>query len=136
MVHDAELGRITQKVAEDIFGVVYDPVNFRLDVEATNAKRDAARKARLERGKPFDEFCKEFVQDEPLADVHYYGSWGDVEELTATVFTIDGPERVVAPLAELPPIMIPDRREVKIGQLEARIAELESKYGENVRRLA
>lgn len=79
---------------------------------------------------------RRLVQDEPPADVHYYGSWGDVEELTATVFTIDGPERVVAPLAELPPIMIPDRREVKIGQLEARIAELESKYGENVRRLA
>jgi acetone carboxylase, alpha subunit len=31
--------------------------------------------------------------------------------------------------------MVPDRREVKIAKLEARIAELEEKYGDNVTRL-
>jgi hypothetical protein len=31
---------------------------------------------------------------------------------------------------------VPDRREVKIAALEARIAELETKHGETVRRLA
>lgn len=123
-------------MAEDIFAVHYDPATFRLDVEGTDAARTAARKARLQRGRPFAEFCAEFVTPEPPKDLHYYGSWGsDTEDLTATVFTIDGPSRVTAPLAELPLINIPDRREVKIATLEQRVAELEAKHGEKVRRL-
>jgi hypothetical protein len=139
VVRDAELGRISQKVAEDIFGVHYDPATFRLDAAATDAARAEARKARLQRGKPFDEFCKEFVTPEPPKDLAYYGSWGtwspDNPDITATVYSIDGPQRVTAPLDELPIVMVPDRREVKIAKLEARIAELESKFGESVNRL-
>lgn len=136
VVKDAELGRISQKVAEDLFSVVYDAETFRIDGAATEAARAAARQARLERGKPYAEFIEEFVTAEPPAELPYYGSWGsDTDEITATVYTIDGPERVVAPLAELPIVMIPDRREVRIGKLEARIAELEAKHGETVQRL-
>ena len=136
VVADAELGRISAKVAQDIFAVHYDPATFRLDVEATERARSAARQARLRRGKPFAEFCAEFVQPEPPQDLLYYGSWGsDTDELTATVFGIDGPERVTAVLAELPIINIPDRREVKIAALEERIAELEGRHGEVVDRL-
>lgn len=139
VVRDAELGRISQKVAEDIFGVRYDPATFRLDAAATEAARAEARADRLRRGKPFAEFCAEFVTPEPPEELAYYGSWGawtpEAPEITATVYSIDGPQRVTAPLAELPIVMVPDRREVKIGKLEARIAELEAKYGENVNRL-
>ncbi|MGV9713966.1 hydantoinase B/oxoprolinase family protein [Gordonia sp. NPDC003424] len=135
VVADAELGRISQKVAQDIFAVHYDPETFRIDVEATEQARAKARADRLERGKPFAEFCEEFVTPEPPKDLLYYGSWGsDTDELTATVFGIDGPERVTAPLADLPIINIPDRREVKIAKLEQRIAELEDKHGEVVSR--
>ncbi|WP_028656975.1 hypothetical protein [Nocardioides sp. J54] len=49
---------------------------------------------------------------------------------------IDGPERVSAPLAELPIVMIPDRREVRIAELEARVLELEAAHGVEVKRLA
>ncbi len=140
VVRDAELGRISQKVAEDIFGVHYDATTFRLDAAGTEAARAAARKSRLQRGKPFAEFCKEFVTPEPPKDLPYYGSWGtwseDNQDITATVYSIDGPQRVSAPLAELPIVMVPDRREVKIGKLEARIAELEAKHGEQVTRLS
>ncbi|WP_099025555.1 hydantoinase B/oxoprolinase family protein [Mycolicibacterium palauense] len=140
VVRDAELGRISQKVAEDVFGVRYDPATFRLDAAATEQARAEARTARLQRGKPFAEFCEEFVKPEPPKDLAYYGSWGtwscDNDEIMATVYSIDGPERVVAPLDELPIVMVPDRREVKIAKLEARIAELEDKHGENVARLA
>jgi hypothetical protein len=52
------------------------------------------------------------------------------------VFEIDGPRRIKATIDEMPIIMIPDRREVKIAELEARVAELETKHGEHVRRLA
>ncbi|WP_298446491.1 hydantoinase B/oxoprolinase family protein [Gordonia sp. (in: high G+C Gram-positive bacteria)] len=136
VVADAELGRISAKVAADVFAVHYDPETFRLDVEKTEQARADARRARLERGKPFPQFCEEFVKPEPPQDLHYYGSWGsDSEELTATVFGIDGPKRVTAPLAELPIINIPDRREVKIAVLEQRVAELEAKHGETVNRL-
>lgn len=137
VVRDAQLGRISQKVAVDIFAVHYDPATFRLDAGATEQARDRARAARLERGRPFDEFCEEFVTPEPPADLYYYGSWGsDTEDITATVFTVDGPSRVCAPLAELPIVMIPDRRQVKIAQLERRVRELEEKHGESVKRLA
>jgi len=137
VVKDAELNRISPQVARDIFGVVYDEQTFRLDAAATAQARDRARAARLERGRPYAEFVDEWVTDEPPADLLYYGSWGDdTEELTATLFEIDGPRRVKAPLEELPIIMIPDRREVKIAKLEDRVAELEAKYGEQVQRLA
>ena len=77
------------------------------------------------------------VTPEPPADLLSYGSWGDdTEKLTAKVFGIEGPRRVKATIDEMPIIMVPDRREVKIAALEARIAELETKHGETVRRLA
>jgi len=137
VVKDAELNRISPHVARDIFGVVYDEQTFRLDAAATAQARADARAARLQRGRPYAEFVEEWVTDEPPADLLYYGSWGDdTEELTATLFEIDGPRRVKAPLEELPIIMIPDRREVKIAKLEDRVADLEAKYGEQVQRLA
>jgi hypothetical protein len=117
--------------------VRYDPTTFRLDVEGTGAARAAARQARLQRGKPYEEFCAEFVKPEPPKDLYYYGSWGsETDDITATVFTIDGPQRVAAPLKDLPIVMVPDRREVKIAQLEARVRELEDKHREDVKRLA
>ncbi len=137
VIRDVELDRISQQVAEDIFAVRYDPATLRLDAEATREARAEARRARLRRGKPYDEFVAEFVTDEPPADLPYYGSWGpDHTAITATIYGIDGPERVTAPLAELPPVMVPDRREVRIARLEQRLEELESKHGEQVHRLA
>jgi hypothetical protein len=135
VVKDVELNRITNKVAREIFAVAVDPVTFILDVDATEVLRAEARSARLERGKPYAEFLAEFVTPEPPKDLLYYGAWGDeTDELTATVFGIDGPVRVTAPIAELPIIMLPDRRDLKVAELESRVRELEEKHGESVRR--
>jgi hypothetical protein len=132
-----ELGRISAKVAGDIFAVAYDADTFRLDAERTAELRTQVREDRLGRGRPYQEFVESWVTEEPPADLRYYGSWGDdTDELTATVFEIDGPRRIKATIDEMPIIMIPDRREVKIAELEARVAELETKHGEHVRRLA
>jgi acetone carboxylase, alpha subunit len=137
VVRDAELNRITAKVAHDIFAVAYDEVTFRLDAEATSELRAQARKDRIRRGTPYQQFVDEWVSEEPPADLLYFGSWGDdTDQLTATVFEIDGPRRVKATIEEMPIIMIPDRREVKIASLEARVEELEAKHGEHTRRLA
>ncbi|WOQ15866.1 hydantoinase B/oxoprolinase family protein [Raineyella sp. W15-4] len=137
VIRDLELDRISRTVAEDIFAVRYDPATLRLDAEGTRQARAEARRARLRRGKPYDEFVAGFVTAEPPVELPYYGSWGaDHATITATVYGIDGPQRVTGPLAELPPVMVPDRREVKIAQLERRLHELETKHGERVHRLA
>jgi len=135
VVSDVELNRITDKVAREIFAVAYDPKTFILDVDATTELRAKARRARLQRGKPYAEFVREFVTAEPPEDLLYYGSWGDgTDQLTATVFDIDGPKRVIAPVSQIPIIMLPDRRDLKFAELEARVRELEEKHGENVHR--
>jgi hypothetical protein len=135
VVKDVELNRITDKVAREIFAVAYDPTTFVLDIEGTTQLRDQARQARLARGKPYAEFVQQFVTPEPPEDLLYYGSWGDdTDQLTATVFDIDGPKRVTAPVAEMPIIMLPDRRDLKVAQLEARVRELEEKHGWNLHR--
>ena len=132
---DLELDRITLKVARDIFGVEWDPPPRRLDPAGTARRRAAARAARLQRGKPYAQFVEEFETAEPPASLPYYGSWGDdTHELTATVFDVDGARRVVAPVDELPIILMPDRREVKISQLEERIRELEERYDDRLAR--
>jgi hypothetical protein len=135
VVKDVELKRISEKVARDIFAVAFDPDTFILDAEGTKELRVQARQDRIRRGKPYAEFIEEFVTDEPAEGLLYYGSWGDdTEELTATVFGIDGPQRVTAPIAEMPIVMLPDRRDLKVAQLEARVRELEDKHGEEVHR--
>lgn len=133
VIKDLELDRITGKVATDIFAVAYDPQTLILDVEGTKQLRAQARKDRLQRGKPYAEFVEEFVTAEPPEDLLYYGSWGDDSaELFATVFDIDGAKQVKATIDKMPIVMMPDRREVKISALEARIRELEEKHGERV----
>jgi acetone carboxylase alpha subunit len=135
VVRDVELNRISATVAREIFAVAYDPGTFILDADATTELRAQARRARLQRGKPYAEFVKEFVTPEPPKDLLYYGSWGDdTDQLTATVFGIDGPERVTAPISQMPIIMLPDRRDVQVAELEARVRELEEKHGEQTRR--
>ena len=135
VVRDVELNRISDKVALEIFAVAYDPKSFVLNVEGTKELRSQARKARLERGKPYAEFVREFVTPEPPKELLYYGSWGDdTDDLTATVFDIDGPKRVTAPVSQMPIIMVPDRRDLKVAKLEARLRELEEKQGEHVHR--
>lgn len=132
---DLELGRISSKVAVDIFGVAWDAETRRLDAAGTERLRRDARAARLRRGTPYAEFVEQFVREEPPAALAYYGSWGDdTDELTATVYDIDGARRVVAPVGDLPIILIPDRRDVKISALEARVRELEERHGEIIKR--
>ena len=134
VVTDLQLDRISAQVATDIYGIVWTPETYVVDEEATIALRAQTRKDRIARGKPFHEFVEEFVKTEPPKELLYYGSWGqdDDEELIATHWGGLEPERVKGKLSELPLIMVPDRRVLKIGLLEQRVLELEQKYGEEV----
>ena len=134
VVTDLQLDRISAQVATDLYGVVWTPETYVVDEEATIELRAKARSNRIARGKPYHEFVEEFVKTEPPKELLYYGSWGqdNDEELIATHWGGLEPERVKGKLSELPLIMVPDRRVLKIGRLEQRVLELEQKYGEVV----
>lgn len=131
VIADLELGRISPHVASNIYFVAWDENSLVIDHEKTQKLRESERENRITRGKPYHEFVKEFVTEGPSDDLLYYGSWGDDKEnLVATHFTNEGAKRVVAPINELPLIMMPDPEEVKIAKLQARIKELEEKHGD------
>lgn len=134
VVTDLELDRISAQIATEMYGVVWEPGTYVVHEEETRQLRVDMRRARISRGTPYKEFLKKFVTEEPPADLLYFGSWGqeDDEELIATHWGGLEPERVKGKLEELPLIMIPDRRVLKISRLEARVRELEQKYGEAV----
>ncbi|WP_104128094.1 hydantoinase B/oxoprolinase family protein [Cryobacterium sp. Y57] len=132
VVTDLELDRISAHVATNIYGVVWEPDTFVVHEEETIRLRAQMRQDRISRGKPYKEFVAEFVQEEPPKDLLYFGSWGqdNDEELLATHWGKIEPERVKGKIKDLPLIMVPDRRVLKISKLEARVRELEQKYGE------
>ncbi len=129
---DLQHDRITDKVASEIYAVVYQPDTFVVDKDKTVALRNQRRQDRLKRGKPYKEFVAEFVTSEPPKDLWYFGSWGDdtPEQLVATHWSKFDAERVTGRVSELPLIMIPDRRVLKIAELTKRVHELEGLCGE------
>lgn len=134
VMNDLEIGRISDTVAAEMYGVVWTPETLVVDEEGTKQLRAQMRQARLERGKPYAEFVKDFVTEEPPEDLLYFGSWGQDNdaELYATHWGGQHPERVKGTIEDLPLIMVPDRRVLKIRALEERVMELEDKYGEVV----
>ena len=105
--------------AWDIYRVVYDRENLIVDVEATEKARAEERKARIQRAKPFDAFCKDWVTPEPPTDVPYLGSWDDNAEVWAS---IPGMMRVKTPSDQIQGVFMPNPKDVRIAQLEAELA--------------
>ncbi len=66
---------ITDWVAETIYRVVYDCEQLIVDEEATTAARAAERDARLERGRPYDQFVAGWRRDAPPDGLPFLGSW-------------------------------------------------------------
>jgi acetone carboxylase alpha subunit len=128
---DVEAGYLSQETAREIYFVRYDPDTLAVDAEATQAARDAERRARLGRGRPYREFVRDWVTAEPPAHLPYYGSWGaDNGVIHATAWTMSGPVRVAAPMDQLPPILLPDPNVLALAAQQARIAELEARLQE------
>ena len=102
-----------------------------MDADATQAARDAERQARLGRGRPYTEFVRQWVTQEPPAHLPYYGSWGDDNSVIhATAWATSGPVRLAAPMDQLPQIFLPDPNVVALAVQQARIAELEARLAE------
>ncbi len=131
VMEDLQLDRISADTATNMYGVVWNPETFVVDVEGTARARAEARKARIARGTPYNEFVEEFVTEEPPADLLYYGSWGqdNDEEVFATHWGGQEPQRVKGRLSEIPLVMVPDRRVLKIDRLARRVKELEEQFG-------
>ena len=76
VVQDLRDQMISDWTAENVYKVVYDKTTLKLDEASTVQAREAERKARLERGKPYDEFEKEWMDmkvDESI--LKFYGKW-------------------------------------------------------------
>lgn len=127
VIADVEAGYLSPEAARDIYLVVFDADTLAIDAVATKDARAAERTARLERGRPYDEFVAEWVTSEPPADVPFYGSWGpDNETIWATVWSAKGPVRLAAPMAQLPPVLLPDPKDIAILTLQAQLAAAQS----------
>jgi acetophenone carboxylase len=71
---------ISDWTAQTIYRVAYDPDRHKLDPEKTKQQRDEERRARLARGKSFDEFHKEWNKKSPPKEIlQWYGSWPDAK---------------------------------------------------------
>jgi N-methylhydantoinase B/oxoprolinase/acetone carboxylase alpha subunit len=109
--------------ARDIYKVVYDERALVVDEAATQELRDGYRKARIARGKPFDEFCKDWVTPEPPAHIPYLGSWQDPKVIYAT----SAGQRIKMDADKLQGVYMPHPKDVRIAELEAQLAALKAK---------
>ncbi len=76
VVKDLKNGTTSEWVAENIYKVAYDPETFEVDKNETEKLRKSERKARLKKGKSFDEFNKAWLQKRPDDDIlEYFGIW-------------------------------------------------------------
>lgn len=72
--------------AENIYKVAYDKKRFRVDEEETKALRAEEKKARVNRGKPYAEFEKEWLEKKPSEEtLKFYGSWPDAKVVAPIV---------------------------------------------------
>jgi acetone carboxylase alpha subunit len=120
VIKDIEEGLLSESVAKKLFCIQFDPATLAVDVVATDEARRTERKARIARGKPFDEFCESWVTASPPKDIPYFGSWGnDVGTIYAN--GVQGTPETI------PLVMMPDPRDVTISRLQSKIKDLENK---------
>jgi len=86
VLEDLKKNIISDWTAQNIYRLAYDPERRKLDTEKTRQQRDEERRARLKRGKSYDEFQKDWSTLSPPKDVlQYYGTWPDAKS-TGPVF--------------------------------------------------
>jgi len=93
-----------------------------VDEEATTALRQAYRKERIARGKPFDAFCAEWVKPEPPAHLPYFGSWENPKEIYAS----SAGQRIKMDSDKLQGAFMLNPKDLQIAALEAKVAALSS----------
>ncbi len=77
---------VSEWAASTLYRVAHDPESGKVDEEETARLRDEERRARLERGRPWDEFIAEWSQHKPPEEIlKWFGSWPDGRALEPIV---------------------------------------------------
>jgi len=80
ILEDLRKGIISEWTAQNVYKVAFSPDLRKYDAGKTKQLRDRERRARLTRGKPFDEFQKEWRGMSPPKEIlQWYGSWPDAK---------------------------------------------------------
>jgi acetone carboxylase, alpha subunit len=116
---------MSHEAASDIYQVVYDERTLVVDEEATRARRDAYRQQRIRRGRPFDEFCKDWVTAAPPAHLPYFGCWNE----PTTIHAISGGQPVTMKADAMYGVFMPNPKDVRIAELEAQVSQLQAAAG-------
>ena len=83
---DIKKGVLTAGVAETVYRVAWNDETQQVDLDATEKQRTEELKARLQRGRPYDEFEAEWSKKKPDDSIlAYYGTWPDAREITPLV---------------------------------------------------
>ncbi|TAK28870.1 MAG: hypothetical protein EPO21_21805 [Chloroflexota bacterium] len=76
VVKDVRDSSLSAWHAQNVFKVAYDPQSFEVDEEETARLRAEERQARKQRGKPYDEFEREWLAKKPKNELlKYWGAW-------------------------------------------------------------
>ncbi|HZR33891.1 MAG TPA: hydantoinase B/oxoprolinase family protein [Nevskia sp.] len=124
VVKDVQDGLVSLEFAERIYKTILDPRTLAVDADATSRARAAEKAARKSRGVPYDKFVAKWVTKEPPADLPYFGSWDNDEELIASP---PGGTRVRIKASECKGVMISNPKDRKIATLQAEIADLKKR---------
>lgn len=78
VLDDIKNNLISTRTAENVYKVAFSDKHRRVDHERTEALRQEEREARLQRGKPWDEFMAEWSQKKPPEEIlEWFGAWPD-----------------------------------------------------------
>ena len=78
VVDDVRNEIVSDWTARNVYHVAYDVETWAADIETTQELRRIERETRLQQGKNYDEFEKEWLKRKPAEDqLVYYGSWPD-----------------------------------------------------------
>jgi acetophenone carboxylase len=78
VMEDVRKRIIHEWTAKNVYKVAYDPVTLDVDLEHTEELRRQERETRLQKGKPYKEFVREWAQKKPGEHIlSSYGSWPD-----------------------------------------------------------
>jgi len=109
---------ISHESAAEIHYIAYDRETLTVDAVGTDRARARERAARKARGTPYAQFVANWVTPEPPAALPYYGSWGD----SAILYAGKGVTRVTMQPGAITQITLPDPKDVRIAELEAKLA--------------
>lgn len=111
-------GLLSMRSVQQIYHVVLDEKTGAVDVAATEQARQAEREMRKARGKPYDEFVKEWETEKPPREVPFYGSWKD------RALLYRGSPDDTCPADAIRSVMMPNPKDVRIAELEAQLEAL------------